>query len=689
MTPLKAVARLYPRRLAVLVGAFGLLAALALALALALSLRQSRQQALETAAQNANSLAVALAGTVARTAQSVDVLLLTLATPLEDGGIDQPSGSMDAQLRQMLTYMPHVRQLAVVLPDGTLWSDSAGNDGRHIDMAPLLGGLRDGQRGMVVGVTLSGRMLGEDGASPHRLMPFYRAVRRPGGQLAAIVVAAVNPLYFRSAFDGLDLPDSASFRLWRFDGTLLEGNGVQTDFVAGGHGGLPLFARHLRRAEFGTFDGTDDDGVERLIAYRTTPTWPLVVAVGVAVDDVLDGWRAAVAPQSWAVGAAVAVLLALTAALVRALARSARAEAVLRLSDRVLETMSNGVAIADAGRPDLPLIYVNPAFERMTGYPASKVLGHNARFLHGADRDQPGLDAIRKALDEGGTARAILRNYRADGSRYWNDLAISAVSMQPGRVSHFVAVQHDITEQEDGRANLRAAYARIERYSAELERFSFVMAHHLQEPARHVAVYARLIGRELADHPDSELRTQLEVLTSAADRLRDLLRDVQLYLAVDRLVMAGGVAAAGPVLDREWQAHQAAVPDARLSVVRPLPKVQVPAKRLAGLFGILIDNSMVFRAADRPLQVDVSAQGPVDGFWCFRFTDNGQGIPPEFTEKVFGVFERLHNRELFPGNGIGLAIARKMVETLGGVITAKSDGHSGTTIEFTLPEATE
>jgi signal transduction histidine kinase len=115
----------------------------------------------------------------------------------------------------------------------------------------------------------------------------------------------------------------------------------------------------------------------------------------------------------------------------------------------------------------------------------------------------------------------------------------------------------------------------------------------------------------------------------------------------------------------------------------------VPPRRLADLFAILIDNAILFRHPARPLRVSITAEPPSNGFHRFRFADNGMGIPPEFLDKVFGVFERLNGREQYPGNGVGLAIARKLVETLGGTIQAQSDGTSGTTIIFTLPEATE
>ena len=113
----------------------------------------------------------------------------------------------------------------------------------------------------------------------------------------------------------------------------------------------------------------------------------------------------------------------------------------------IIDSVSNGITISDANLPDLPLTYVNPAFERMTGYPASEVNGRNCRFLQGNDLDQPEVVAVRKSLREGTDVRAVLRNYRKDGSLFWNELYMSPIRDSDGLITHFVGIQNDITAQ--------------------------------------------------------------------------------------------------------------------------------------------------------------------------------------------------------------------------------------------------
>lgn len=119
-----------------------------------------------------------------------------------------------------------------------------------------------------------------------------------------------------------------------------------------------------------------------------------------------------------------------------------------RLLDRAVAASSNGIVITDPRRQDNPIIYVNPAFERTTGFPVEEVLGRNCRFLQGSDRDQPPLAELRDAIREGRECRVMLRNYRKNGEQFWNELYISPVYDEAGRLTNFIGVQNDVTERK-------------------------------------------------------------------------------------------------------------------------------------------------------------------------------------------------------------------------------------------------
>ena len=120
-------------------------------------------------------------------------------------------------------------------------------------------------------------------------------------------------------------------------------------------------------------------------------------------------------------------------------------EELRRLLGQAVAASSNGILITDPNLPDNPIVYANPAFERTTGYPMEEALGRNCRFLQGEDRDQPALEELREAIRDGRGCRVVLRNYRKDGTLFWNELCVSPVHDEGGRLTNFVGVQNDVT----------------------------------------------------------------------------------------------------------------------------------------------------------------------------------------------------------------------------------------------------
>ncbi len=141
-------------------------------------------------------------------------------------------------------------------------------------------------------------------------------------------------------------------------------------------------------------------------------------------------------------GAGISVFL-------RDISREVRNNEALRLRDRAIEASINAILITDYQQVDHPIIYANPAFERMTGYALAEVLGQNCRFLQGNDREQPELKKLRTLIHEETEGHVVLRNYHKDGSQFWNELYISPVRDDKGKVSHFVGVLNDITESRN------------------------------------------------------------------------------------------------------------------------------------------------------------------------------------------------------------------------------------------------
>lgn len=140
-----------------------------------------------------------------------------------------------------------------------------------------------------------------------------------------------------------------------------------------------------------------------------------------------------------------------------------------RLLTRAVEASSNGIVVTDPNRPDNPIVYVNPAFEKLTGYPVGDILGQNCRFLQGADRDQPAVAELREAIREGRECRVVLKNYRRDGTLFWNELYVSPVYDEEGRLVNFVGVQNDVTGRLVAEEERERQFTRTREAQAETE----------------------------------------------------------------------------------------------------------------------------------------------------------------------------------------------------------------------------
>ena len=254
-----------------------------------------------------------------------------------------------------------------------------------------------------------------------------------------------------------------------------------------------------------------------------------------------------------------------------------------------------------------------------------------------------------------------------------------------GVVTHWVGVQRDITQEEEATAALAAAYEDVAHYSADLERFSFVLAHHLQEPVRQMRLQAQILLQRQEDSGDPADKDPSELIVEASARLISLLRDVQTYLAVERVSPQGSPGLAEQALARALERCRGLVHDGGPEVIKGvLPKVGVSQPHLDDLFYILVENAIQFHHPDRKLCLTVTAE-PQAAFWLFRVQDNGIGIPAHMFQKIFIPLERMHPHPGHSGNGIGLAVARRIVEAAHGRIWVESDGASYSAFLFTLP----
>ncbi|WP_338513781.1 PAS domain-containing protein [Pseudomonas poae] len=138
------------------------------------------------------------------------------------------------------------------------------------------------------------------------------------------------------------------------------------------------------------------------------------------------------------------------------------------LMQMVINASNDGIVVAEREGRETPVIYVNPAFERLTGYTLDEILYQDCRFLQTGDRDQPGLTVVRKAMREGTSCREVLRNYRKDGTPFWNELSLSTLYNEADKLTYFIGVQKDVTLQVKAEQRVVQLEAELARVKSEL-----------------------------------------------------------------------------------------------------------------------------------------------------------------------------------------------------------------------------
>jgi len=229
---------------------------------------------------------------------------------------------------------------------------------------------------------------------------------------------------------------------------------------------------------------------------------------------------------------------------------------------------------------------------------------------------------------------------------------------------------------------------RLARSNAELEQFAYVASHDLRQPLRMVGSYVQLLERRLAAQLDAETRQMMGFATQGAQRMDQMLVALLEYSRVGRMGEPMAPLAMRAALDEALRFLSPAIHETRavIRVQGQWPELVVSRNEISRLWQNLVGNALKFRVAGREPEIDIRAVPQAQG-WRFEVCDNGIGIDPSQSERLFRVFQRLHTRSEYEGTGIGLAVARKIVERHGGRIWAESAGlGQGSCFAFFLPK---
>ncbi|MFF0413639.1 ATP-binding protein [Kitasatospora sp. NPDC004745] len=247
-----------------------------------------------------------------------------------------------------------------------------------------------------------------------------------------------------------------------------------------------------------------------------------------------------------------------------------------------------------------------------------------------------------------------------------------------------VRLVRELGFSEQARLRLDAQAADLQRSNTELEQFAYVASHDLQEPLRKVSSFTQLLQRRYGGQLDAKADQYIGFAVDGANRMQTLINDLLDFSRVGRLHHAHLEVDMDEALEQTLAALSVGIEEAGAEITHdPLPTLVADPTQMGMLWQNLIGNAVKFRRPGTRPHIDVSAER--DGaLWRFSVTDDGIGIAPEFTEKVFLIFQRLHTKDAYSGSGIGLAMCKKIVEFHGGTITVDPDYRAGTRITFTL-----
>jgi len=380
-------------------------------------------------------------------------------------------------------------------------------------------------------------------------------------------------------------------------------------------------------------------------------------------------------------------------------------EMQLMLRNQAIENSPSAISIADATLPDMPLIYINPTFEKNTGYSALEVIGQNCRFLQGNDRDQPELESIRQALRAEQPITVTLRNYKKSGKLFYNELRLAPIHDITGKLTHFVGISTDVTDRVETERKIKDQYdtlidvnqdlalARREAEDATKLKSQFLatMSHELRTPLNAIIGYTEIqLAGMTGDLTEEQSDYQKRVLTNA-DHLLQLINDILDLSKIE----AGRMDLVNKQYDLEqWireveSQTRGLAEDKELEFITTLdermPKQLVgdPA-RLKQVAINLLSNAIKF-TEDGQIKLTIRRHG--EDAWKLIVSDSGMGIAPHLQETIFEEFRQVDSssQRKKGGTGLGLSIVKKLSLMMGGTIRLQSDLDKGSTFTVILP----
>jgi len=353
-----------------------------------------------------------------------------------------------------------------------------------------------------------------------------------------------------------------------------------------------------------------------------------------------------------------------------------------------------GVTIADARLDDMPLIFVNKAFEEMTGYPASEVIGSNCRFLQGDSRQEEKRKLMRESIEERRNCKVLLRNYRKNGEPFVNELHLSPILDDNGQLSHYVGVQHDVSEREElqekleiRKSLLASVNKKLKRLSDDKSRLLTTVAHDLRSPLAGIQGILEILKDE---HDRKQQLFFIDQALQSIEKLNSLITDYLNYGAIEKgaIELNKEHVNLKEFATRLVDQYEYKARSKDITVTKDTNSLDGSAffdeDRLEQCLDNIFGNALKYSERGSAIHLIFSSD---DKCFNIEIKDEGIGIEKQDLNNLFNVFSK-SSGETTEGEssfGVGLSIVKKIVNLHNGNVSVKSEWQKGTSFFVSIP----
>ncbi|MEN4029336.1 MAG: PAS domain S-box protein [Methanobacterium sp.] len=327
----------------------------------------------------------------------------------------------------------------------------------------------------------------------------------------------------------------------------------------------------------------------------------------------------------------------------------------------------------------------NRGAQKIYGYSAPEVIGKHKSILMGPSEWKNASKLLKKVKEGEAVSQYEAKRLRKDGREVDVSLTLSPVKNYEGEITGISVIYRDITEQKKSEEKLKETVEELKHTSDELQQFAYITSHDLQEPLRTIASFAQLLKIRYKNRLDPDADEFIDFVVDAAKHMKKMIQGLLDYSRVSAQRYELKQVNSEKILNTVLSNLQPTIEKNKAQITHDkLPLVTADETQFIQLFQNLIGNAIKFKKEDVPPKIHISCKKDDEGKYIFSVSDNGIGIEPQYRDRIFEVFKRLHTIDEYRGAGIGLAISKRIVECHGGRIWVESELGRGSAFYFTI-----